>query len=127
MRVTNVGEMRHRITVYTRSQIEESGGAGTYTAFVEVARLWAEFISISGLVRYDTKQIGTEVTHRITIRYYPLISSENWVKLNNRNFEIINVVNVGERNQYLQLMCREVFTDVDPLQAGEAVDLPLEG
>jgi SPP1 family predicted phage head-tail adaptor len=127
MRTTNIGEMRHRITIFSRSQIEETGGSGTYTQLNEIAILWSDIRSVSGLTRFDTKQIGTEITHRITIRYYQFISSQNWIKFGNRNFEIINVVNIGERNQYLQLMCKEVYIDVDPLQAGESVDSPLEG
>ena len=126
--MTMVGELRHRITIYVINQREEQGGAGTYTDLTEVARLYAKIEDVTGMVRFDTKQIGTEITHKITIRYWPLISSQHWIKLGDRNFEIINVRNFSERNQYLEIMVREVYDDDDSIRADEGrANDPVEG
>lgn len=124
----NAGDLRHRINIYTREQIEETDGSGVFTKLTEIAILWAMIKPVSGLTRIDSKQIGEEVTHIITIRYFPLISSEHWLKLDKRNFEIKTVKNIDERNQYLELTVKEVFTNSSqqtPLVAGGSVGDPL--
>jgi SPP1 family predicted phage head-tail adaptor len=117
--MTMIGELRHKITVYVINQREEVGGSGTIPILTEVARLYAKIEDQSGMVKFDTKQIGQEITHKITIRYWPLISSQHWIKLGNRNFEVINVRNFNERSQYLEIMAREVFDDDDSIRASE--------
>lgn len=121
-----IGDLRHQVLVMWPSQIEEVGGAGTYTSYTSISYLWARVEAITGLMQLDTKQIGEEVTHKITIRYYPLISTKHSIKWNDRNFEIRNVKNIDERNQYMELLVRENGRDVDTLTVGEPINQPLE-
>lgn len=112
-----VGELRHRITILTKVEVEEANGAATLPIYNEIVTVWGSVESIAGLTRIDTKQIGEEITHRITIRYFKNLTSEHWLKFKNRNFVIKNIKNIDERNQYLEIMVQEVFFDVNYLQA----------
>lgn len=118
--MTSIGNFRNRISIYTYVQIEEQGGAGVFDDRDLVTTVWGRIEALNGLVSFDTKQIGEEVTHKITIRYWPLICSQHWLKWNGGNFEIKNVKNIDERNQYLELLCRRVFDDSDEARASEA-------
>lgn len=120
----NIGSLRHRISLYYIGQIEESGGPNTYTNLTKITDLWGKVEALSGLVRFDTKQIGEELTHKITVRFYKGLSAQNWLKYYDptsevtRNFEIKNIKNIDERNQYLELLVKEVFNDEDDFEAG---------
>jgi SPP1 family predicted phage head-tail adaptor len=121
-----IGEMGQFLLLILPSQIEEAGGAGTYDSFQEIAWVYGKIEAVNGLIQLDTKQIGEEITHKITIRYYPLISTKHAVKMGDRYFEIKNVKNIDERNQYLELLVRENGHFIDTLQVDEPIDEPLE-
>lgn len=129
----NIGSLRHRISLYYISETEEINGADTYRNLTLITNLWAKIEALSGLTRFDTKQVGEEITHKITIRFYNGLSAQNWLKYNDpsmgtqRNFQIINIRNHDERNQYLELLVKEVFLDIDDLNVGDGrVNDPLE-
>lgn len=129
----NMGDFRFRIALYYRREIEEVGGASTYPINTKIKDLWAKIEALTGIMRFDSKQIGEEITHKIWIRYYKGLSSQNWMKwvdpTNNmtRNFMIRNIRDINERHQYLELLVQEVFNDEFTFDAGigEAGD-PLE-
>lgn len=129
----NIGSLRHRISLHYIAESEEVGGADTYRNLTLITYLWAKIEALSGLTRFDTKQIGEEITHRITIRFYPGLSAQNWLKYNDpamgtqRNYQIVNIRNNDERNQYLELLVKEVFLDTEDLNVGDgSVNDPLE-
>lgn len=130
----NIGSLRHRISLYYFYQTEETGGPGTYDNMTLIADLWAKIESLTGLMRFDTKQISDGVTHKITIRYYKNLSSQNWMKYVDptmgkvRNFQIMDIRNLDERNQYLELLVKEVGVDDDDFEAGSgSAGQPVEG
>ncbi len=56
---------------------------------------------------FAAQSTQADVTHRITLRYMSGITPKMRVNYNSRIFDILSVINVGERNRELQLMCRE--------------------
>ena len=125
--MTMISELRHRITINTIEQAEVADSAETATIFTVVATVYAKLEDLSGIVKYDTKQTGMEISHKITIRYWPGVCSQHWIKLGDRNFQVINVKNTLERNQYQELLVREVFEDEDLFRASEGrADEPVE-
>lgn len=116
-----IGNLRHRIRILRKQEIETEDGFTTMTTYPIVATVWANIESVKGLVRFDTKQVGEEITHKITIRNYPLVTSENWLQYINRKFNIRFVRDADERKQYLELLCQEVFMDDSEFIVGENV------
>lgn len=117
----NVGSMRHRVSILQKVEREVSDSFTSNTIYNTLGTVWAKIESVQGLVRFDTKQVGEEITHKITVRNYPYISSENWLKFQNRKFNIRFVRDFDERAQYLELLCQEVFTDEEEFTAGDNV------
>lgn len=121
IRIMIVGKLRHRVTILRKNEIETFESFTSMTTYAEVATVWANIESTKGLVRFDTKQVGDEITHKITIRNYPLVTTENWLQFENRKFRIRFVMDSDERRQYLELLCQEVFTNTMEFIATENV------
>jgi SPP1 family predicted phage head-tail adaptor len=47
------------------------------------------------------------ITHRVRIRHRSILRSSWRLKFGNRYFAIVSVVNPGEKNEYLDLYCKE--------------------
>ncbi len=103
----DVGKLDHRVTLVTYTETQQVDGSGTYPVFADIKTVWAQVTPMKGLVRFDTKQIGEEITHRVIIRYYPNTSSEWWIRYKNRHLRIRSVTNLGEDNRFIELLCRE--------------------
>ena len=71
------------------------------------ATVQASIEPISGREYFAAQSTQADVTHRIRIRYLSGIVPKMRVSYNSRIFDILSVINVGERNRELQLMCRE--------------------
>ena len=71
------------------------------------ATVQASIEPISGREYFAAQSTQADVTHRIRIRYFSGIVPKMRVSYNSRIFDILSVINVGERNRELQLMCRE--------------------
>jgi len=112
-----IGEFRHRIDLYTYKDIEEKGGSGTYKHLSYFSSVWGLIENIKGLVRYDTKQLGEEVTHKITIRYIENLTTEYWLGFGIRRFRIRFITDINERSQYLELLVEEKSIHEEKLKA----------
>lgn len=115
----DIGKFRKRVKILRYSEVAEVGGSNTYKIYTNIATLWGFVEMVKGLVRFDTKQIGEEVTHRIYVRYYHNISTENWVQIDDRQFRIRAVTNFDESTKYLELLCQEASLDIDEFEVGD--------
>jgi SPP1 family predicted phage head-tail adaptor len=101
-----IGKLRHRITIEQVSETQDTDGSviETWSVFV-VAQ--ASIEPISGREYFAAQSTQADVTHRIRLRYLSGVTPKMRVNYNSRIFDILSVINVGERNRELQLMCRE--------------------
>lgn len=116
-----IGNLRHRVGIMRKQEVETVSSFTSMTTYTEFARVWASIEAVKGLVRFDTKQVGEEITHKIIIRNHALITTENWLQFENRKFNIRYVRDADERHQYLELMCQEVSMDTDEFEVGADV------
>lgn len=73
------------------------------------ATVWAEITPMSGREYVLAKQRDADLTTRIRIRHRSDVLARHRVLFGARVFDIDAVLNVGERQRELQLMCREVL------------------
>jgi SPP1 family predicted phage head-tail adaptor len=52
-------------------------------------------------------QTTSEISHKIRIRYLASVTPKLRIKFGTRYFDIVSVINPDERNEYLEMMCRE--------------------
>lgn len=99
-------DLRHRLTIQTLSQV--SDGQGGFTeSWVDGATLSAKIEPSKGWERFQAQQVATPVTHKITTRYRSDLTTAHRLKLGARIFRIKELLNVEERNQWLQIRAIE--------------------
>lgn len=104
----SIGELRKRVAIQTYTETE-SGTYKTSKVWVTVVTVFGQLSPVSGLTAIDTMQIGQKVTHKVYIRFYPNVTSENWLLIEGRRFRIRTVINIEELNQFLELLVEEAF------------------
>lgn len=102
------GDLRHRITLQRLEMVQDSYGQPTET-WSDVVIVWAAVNPISGREFFQAETINSEVTHKILIRYRQGIEPAMRIKFKDRIFTIISVINFQEKNEALQLMCKELI------------------
>lgn len=115
----NIKKLNLQVTFCTYTESEEVDGSGTYKVWQDIATVWANVSPLKGLVRFDTKQTGEEITHKVTTRYFnePLITSEHWIRFRNQHFRIRSVTNVNEANRYFEMLCMDDSDLADSFEA----------
>ena len=101
-----IGKLRHRITIDQVTEIQDTDGA-VLESWSQYAVVQASIEPISGREYFAAQSTQADVTHRISLRYRSGITPKMRVNYASRIFDILSVINVGERNRELQLMCRE--------------------
>lgn len=101
-----IGRLRHRTKILIRSEIPD-GGFGTTENFTELATVWAQFMPVSGLKRIETQSYGTDVSHKVLMRYRGDVTDRHWLEWNNRRFEIKTFRYLDEQTYWLELTVQE--------------------
>lgn len=70
--------------------------------------VWAYVAPVSGREYLENMKIRDETTYKISCRYIPDVHADMKILYKNRVFNIISVLNFGERNRELQFICTEV-------------------
>jgi SPP1 family predicted phage head-tail adaptor len=101
-----IGKLRHRIAIEQVTETQDTDGS-VIEIWSAYATVQASIEPLSGREYIAAQSIQADVTHRISLRYMPGITPKMRVNYSSRIFDILSVINVGERNRELQLMCRE--------------------
>ena len=103
---TSIGKLRYRVDL--QSGTESSDGAGGCTvAHKTIAQIYADIRPSGGSEQYRQGKIQEKVTHKIFIRFREEIDSSWRIQYEGRTFQIKNIINVQERDRFLQLLCEE--------------------
>ncbi len=70
--------------------------------------VWAHVAPASGREYEENQRIREELTYKISTRFIPGVRANMKILFDARVFEIISVINYGERNRELQFVCTEV-------------------
>jgi SPP1 family predicted phage head-tail adaptor len=100
----NPGEFRHRAALRSRAAIRDSFG-GESIVFNDVAEVWCKIEPLSGRELFAAQQARAEVTTRVTMRYRAGVLPEWRIAWGGLEFNIVEVIDLEARREYLQLMC----------------------
>jgi len=104
------GELNKRIILQYTTKVPDGMGSFTETeTWTDAATVWAAIWPLSVNERIMSKQLSGELTHRIRIRYRRGIRTSHRIKFGERYFNIDGPpINPNERNEYLDIMAKEV-------------------
>lgn len=104
----NPGQLRHRVSVQSRTRVSDGQGGYTETwATVTNGATFAKIEPASSQEVFRANQLKHVVTHKVTIRFLDGITSAHRVVFDGRAFNVRSVLNPGERGRVLSLLCEE--------------------
>jgi len=115
--MTSIGSLRHRMQIQTYKETH-SGNHDTNRVWTTIQTVYASIKNAKGTVTFGLQQIEQNITHKITIRYIPNVTTENWLLMESRRFRIRDVTDVIEKKRFLILSCEEVFIAQDAFVTG---------
>ena len=98
--------LRHRVILQSAAATADSGG-GAATVWNDDATLWASIEPLKGAERFTAQQLESRLTHRVTLRMRDGVTTAMRLKFGLRIFNIRAVINPGERDRLLELLCEE--------------------
>ena len=102
------GRLNKRIELQREDATKDEYGSKA-AEWVTVDYLWAEIAPLRGRELFAAHQVHAEVTHKVTVRQRPDLTSEMRFKYGARAFNIATMpMNVREGNESIEMMCVEV-------------------
>lgn len=102
-------DLRHRVALEAEAPAPDGGGGqgDPWAAATTVATLRACITPLRGRERLQAQQLEAGVTHRILLRYRPGVTARQRLRYGARVFNIRAVINVEERNRWLEILAEE--------------------
>ena len=100
------GKLRNRITI-ERLTLTPDGIGGNAETWVVNKSLKAYIKPTSGSETLHSQRLEARLTHKVYIRYVTDIINTDRVVFNGRNFQIRAIINIEERNKWIELSCEE--------------------
>jgi len=101
-----IGDLRHRVT-FQKSNETSDGYKGHTVIWQDVVTVWAQVSPLSGREYFYAHQIKNVVSHRVRVRYRTDINVEMRIKHGDRYFKIESMIDMGERREFLEIICQE--------------------
>jgi len=124
--MSSIGVLRNRISIQSYKEVQDSTFQNN-PVWTTLQTVWAKIETPKGRSYFNGQQTDEKITHRITIRYQPNITSELWLLMESRRFRIRMVKILNERNRFLIMDCEEVFIAQTPFTSDQStVESPIE-
>lgn len=108
-----IGALRHRISIETVALSQDQYGGVHRDSTTPFVTVWGEVQDLSGQELYTAEELHTQITTRITVRFYPGISpamvARVFMDQRDRTFDILSVTDPDGRRFMLELSCKERF------------------
>lgn len=101
-----IGKLDKRIKIMQSDKVSDGSG-GFENELKEVKTVWAHVRPISGREFWQAQQINAEISHKIIIRYTEAVNRTNLISYNGRIFDIQYLINVDEKNKWLEIQALE--------------------
>ena len=101
-----IGKLRHQISLLKPIIVKDALGQEVEKLEMEKT-VWASIEPLSGKEYFAAKQVNSEVNFKITIRYIDSLLPHWVVQFGQHVFNIEGIINLEERNKFLQLLCSE--------------------
>ena len=104
------GDLRHRIIIQPNTNTSDGmGGMTTTYPEKDWIRVWAAIWPVSATEQLATMKEIMIISHRIRIRYRSGIKPRWRIRFSDRYFNIVSIINPNEKNELLDLMCKEAM------------------
>lgn len=102
------GQLRSKVELQKPSETKNEVGE-VKTTWETEHEVWAQITALTGIEFYQSDQVESNVTHRVTIRWVAGLDSEWRILYGDRILEVNVIMDPQERKEQLQMLCREVI------------------
>lgn len=100
------GDLTDQVVIQLRAiKAPQSGSVDFDENFTDTQTVWAAIETKSGLEQFDGVNLVTRPSHFIYIRYIADVDIENWLTYKGKRYEILDVENLEERDEFYLLRC----------------------
>ena len=103
----NIGRFNKKIEILTASGSTLNDIGETIPRYTPFVYAYASIAPVSGREYTESQKIRAETTYEITLRYRPDIKQDMRVRHKESVFEIISVLDLKGRGEFLKLICIE--------------------
>jgi len=79
--------------------------------YIDILTCRASIQTISGKETFLSSSEFSTLSHKLRVRYSPLVNTKQTIKYDDRTFNILSVLNIFEANKELEILCEEVISD----------------
>jgi len=100
-----IGDLDVKIKVQVRTLNAPESGTDFDLTFADEKEVWAMVKTVRGTELFDGVSLTNAYTHEFYIRYSSdfTIDAQNWLEWKNEKYDIVDVENLDERNEFLLL------------------------
>lgn len=102
-----IGDLNKQIDVIGTTKASNGRGGFVETDTTIASNIWAAIWPTSANELVQSMQSDMVISHRIRIRYRSAFRPSWRLKFGERYFNIVSILNPNERNEWLDLMCKE--------------------
>lgn len=101
-----IGDLNDVICLRDRTITPPESGVDATEEFEDSnPEVWAMVETPKGETEFDGSNVEVDVTHKFTISFTDCINSETWVLFKDKHYDILDVENLEERDEWLILRC----------------------
>lgn len=100
-------KLRHRITFLKPTSSKLNSMGENVPEYTEHMTVWAYVAPKTGREYDEAQKLRAETTYNVLTRYFPNITTDMRILFRGRILSIESVLNVGERNEQLQIVAVE--------------------
>ena len=101
-----IGSLNKRVTFQYETKTADNMG-GFDVVWTDYATVFAAIWPTSAKELTQSMQTDMVITHKIRVRYRSAFKPSWKLKFGSRYFNIVSILNPNERNEWLDLMCKE--------------------
>lgn len=102
-----IGNLNHLATIEAYTQAVDSFGGTSGGAWATFGQAWVSILPLNGSEKYVSGEKHATATHKIRMRFLSGVNTKMRIKAKGRTFEIVSIINPGERDKELQLIVEE--------------------
>jgi len=108
------GRLRHRLLIRKRNASGRDSSGQATVVWDEQDAIWAEIKPLRGEEREAAQKQSAATTHKITIRHRTGLAPDDRLEEHGsqgptRTFEIIELLNINERDEAMEIMAKELL------------------
>lgn len=104
----DIGNLRHRVTIQSKTESQDAYGEATYT-WATVVTVWAAVEPLTAREFISGRAELQEVTTRIRMRSRDDVTPEMRCTWNGHTYDIESVIRIEERDIEMELLCTEAI------------------